>query len=496
MQFVHLGGRTGTLSLEAGEERAEIGFHQGKIISAWTPRTRRLGDSLLAARLITEEDLLKVLERQETERPRVPFGQLLLTMGVVDKAQLQGVITSRIEEAIYDIVTWRHGNFNFVLDELKPIDETSLYPGDLVPDINLNTQMVILEALRIFDEKNRDGVETPPTEDWNVVEALFEPETGPSETAETPWPNATEGLPTLRIQLVTACEEMRTELRELLDGMGGVVEIEPWEAGLAPPGEISPIVLMDLRDPRVSVRDLEFVKRTHERASLVAVLSEETSLSEVYKAGVVAAVPDDPVAVSACVRNIAKIRRSQDVKITPYDMGNPGFARLQRVVADLRSGLLSATVALNLMQVISENVERAIMFSVRGGELVAAGAFGFSSDAQPLSLSTRGERIPLTRAAALGQAIRDGQTRSVRFEEVHLPSPLAEKLGRPRTGQSVIFPVIGRDRVIAVVYTDNGDIGEEIRDIEIVELAAAQVGVAFENEILRRKLEQASAHQS
>ena len=37
LQFIHLGRRTGTLYLWLGKEQAEIGFHDGKIVSAWRP---------------------------------------------------------------------------------------------------------------------------------------------------------------------------------------------------------------------------------------------------------------------------------------------------------------------------------------------------------------------------------------------------------------------------------------------------------------------------
>ena len=41
-------------------------------------------------------------------------------------------------------------------------------------------------------------------------------------------------------------------------------------------------------------------------------------------------------------------------------------------------------------------------------------------------------------------------------------------VGRPRTGQVVIFPVLGAQRVISVIYTDNGDRDQPIEDIDIL----------------------------
>jgi hypothetical protein len=52
----------------------------------------------------------------------------------------------------------------------------------------------------------------------------------------------------------------------------------------------------------------------------------------------------------------------------------------------------------------------------------------------------------------------------------------------------VVFPVVGAQRVIAAIYADNGSRDEPIRDLDILELATAQAGIAFENELLRRQI--------
>jgi hypothetical protein len=60
-------------------------------------------------------------------------------------------------------------------------------------------------------------------------------------------------------------------------------------------------------------------------------------------------------------------------------------------------------------------------------------------------------------------------------------------VGRPRSGHCAIFPVIGGARVIALVYADNGNNERAIEELDILELAASQAGLAFENELLKRK---------
>ncbi len=128
------------------------------------------------------------------------------------------------------------------------------------------------------------------------------------------------------------------------------------------------------------------------------------------------------------------------------------------------------------------------MFLAQRDVLAAVGAFGFGSEGKPLAEVTKGFEIERDKGGVLSASAEDGQARTVQFEKGHLPAELAELLGAPRTGQSVIFPVLGNQEVIAVIYTDNGHLEVEIEGIEILELAAAQVGVAYENELLRRKV--------
>src|SRR3954454_4372571 len=161
MQFIHLGARTGTLTLKNGEVVAEIGFHQGKIVNAVGPGTKRLGDLLLESKAIDAATLEKALRDQQKEAPRRSLGQVLLSMNAVTPETMYRAIEQQIEQTVYNLVTWTHGTFHFALDDLKPIDDIALVPGEVIRHLNLDTQMVLLDALRIFDERNRDAALTP-----------------------------------------------------------------------------------------------------------------------------------------------------------------------------------------------------------------------------------------------------------------------------------------------------------------------------------------------
>lgn len=520
MQFIHLGRRTGTLSLARSGDEAEIGFHRGQIVSAWSPSAQRLADLLVDQGMVLPETMSEMLRRQNAEQPRRSLGQILVTSGTLELDQIRQAIETQIEETVYELVTWSSGAFEFALDELKPNEDIAMYPGDVIPKLNLNTQMLLLEASRIMDEARRVEAEGGNAAEV-VAERLrnrptvTEPDEVPApqrmsearaletvsaviddiEDFELPSdPDAQDLLPEAahrRLQVVSSDGSLAVALTEIIQPeIAQVVRVPLREAGTRLPGEPSPtIVVLDMRETHHSVDDLLVIRRSRPRSSVIALVDSSELTTQAFEAGAVAAISAEPAAIAACFHSL--VRTLQDA--SPSGGGGraqkAGFARLRRVLADIRSGLLSATMALNLMHIISESVERAVLFLVRRDSLSALGAFGFGDDGKPLAETTRSLALPIASENVLTRCIADGQPRSLGFEQANLPPALAEILGRPRNGQIVVFPVMGSERVISVVYTDNGTSNRAIEDIELLELATAQVGVAFENELLRRQIE-------
>ncbi len=514
MQFIHLGRRTGTLSLARGHEEAEIGFHRGQIVSAWAPGSQRLGDFLVTKGLLLPEALKQILRQQNSEQPRRSLGQILIQSEILDFNALRKAIEEQIERTIYELVTWTHGSFEFALDELKPVDDIAMYPGDVIPKLNLNTQMVLLEATRIYDEQRCTDVvpsaaasaeagtaERPALEAGTKEQRLGE-ELSLKTVAETldgfevdiPVDDGkVEVVPqpaSRRLQIVSSDRRLATEVSELIKPeIAVVVRVPLREAGTRLPGEPTPtIVVLDVRHGNYSVEDLLAIRRSRPRSSVIALVDSQQLTTRSFESGAVAAIPASPEAIVACFNSL--VRAFQEANTSGSFSGTrAGFARLRRVLADIRSGLLSATMALNLMHILSESVERAILFLVQRDALTALGAFGFGVDGRSLAEATRSLRLPLNDDNVLTRCLADGQPRSLTFERGKLPPQFADVVGRPYNGQIVVFPVMGSERVISVVYTDNGASSRAIEDIELLELATAQVGVAFENELLRRQID-------
>ena len=510
MQFIHLGRRTGTLLLSQGTKRAMIGFHLGRLVSAQAPRTPKLGDLLITSGMIDRGILERAIDSQQTEVERRSLGQILVGSGSIDPEGLRQVIAQQIEQAVSEVMVWDTGNFEFAIDDLRPIDDIALYPSDVLPDADINTQMVLLEAARIFDERNRDRAEgrddsrggggggyaagdaTHPT---MIMESAPHVSGGGLMVADMEDLEAREApkhaAELLKLHLVSSDHVFAERLGEALHHEVAGVEVTTLaQAGTTNPGEPQPIILLDLRSGGgVTLEQAASVRRARPKASLIALVDPGSSFVKAYEAGVLAALPPDLEAVVACVENVIDTRRDL-IRGGRVEESRSGVARLRRVFGDLRSGLISATVALNLMHIVSESVERAILFLVKRDHLVALGAFGVDARGRPLAESTRGLKLPMEGESVLIHSLETGEVQSVDFDQAGLPDAFRQMVGRPRTGQVVVFPVLGAQRVISVIYTDNGDRDTPIEDIDILELATAQVGMAFENELLRRQISQ------
>ncbi len=474
LQFIHVGVRSGTLSLEGLAGRAEIAFHRGRIVSACSGGGQRLGELLLAAGAVEPEALADALRAQQEEVPRRALGQVLLAREAMTPQDLSNVLTEHVRRVVGGVLGWRQGQFTFDPDEVTLIDGLAMSPAELLPQLAVDTQMVLLDALRLFDEKNRDSVDEPSP-----------------ATADEPRRRTTVPVPRLErlpvVHLVSPDPTFAATLVAAIDEQGLFATRVPLrDAGVTRPREPAPIVVLDARLDGPALATLAGLRQRRCRSCLLCVV-EPRDVPRAYELGADAVLGGDPVAVAACARALT---RRPTAHARDEAIERRGFARLRRVLDELRTGLVSATISLQIMSIVSERFERAVLFMVRPASLVALGAFGETLTGTPLAIATQGLTVAREEAGVLREATQEGRAISVDFERAPLPRALVDLLGRPMTRQCVAFPIVGTREVIAVIYADNGAREQAIDELDVLELATAQVGVVFENEVLRRRLVQ------
>ena len=170
IQLLHATGKSGTLTLRGQKGEGQLVFHNGYIVSAnHVNNSVRIGQILLDMGKITEEELEAALQEQRSAgRNAKPIMQTLIEGGHVQpEAAYQGLETL-IEMTIVEVLTWTTGTFSLDVNKFVVSDEYRYFPEKLKKEIQLNTQSVLMDALRIYDERKRDGTLTS--------EAMFGPD--------------------------------------------------------------------------------------------------------------------------------------------------------------------------------------------------------------------------------------------------------------------------------------------------------------------------------
>jgi len=169
IQLLHATGKSGTLTLRSLKGESQLVFHNGYIVSAnHVNNSVRIGQILLDMGKISEDVLDSALrDQQKAGSQRKPIIQTLIEGGKVQtEAAYQG-LEALIEMTIVEVLTWTKGTFSLDVNKIFVSDEYRYFPEQLKKEMQLNTQSVLMDALRIYDERKRDGTLT--------AEAMFGP---------------------------------------------------------------------------------------------------------------------------------------------------------------------------------------------------------------------------------------------------------------------------------------------------------------------------------
>ena len=165
VQLLHQTRKTGTLALKSHKGESHLVFKDGYIVSAnHHNNSIRIGRILVDMGVISEAMIEKVLREQEESEERKPLIALLLENGLIAKEAAFKGLEALIELTIVEVLTWNEGTFTLDISTDVVSDEYRYFPEKLNEELILDTQNVLMDALRIYDERNRDG--TLVEEDW------------------------------------------------------------------------------------------------------------------------------------------------------------------------------------------------------------------------------------------------------------------------------------------------------------------------------------------
>jgi hypothetical protein len=149
LEFLRSSRRTGTLVITSEAGIGAVHLYRGMLTGAASPNTANLGDILLKRGLLTRERLSAATEDQKADSLGRLLGAILVERGFISTQDLQTALGEQIRSAILEMVAWTFGRFAFEPDKR---DQSEL---DSEIAVQLDTQAVLLDALREFDERQR-----------------------------------------------------------------------------------------------------------------------------------------------------------------------------------------------------------------------------------------------------------------------------------------------------------------------------------------------------
>lgn len=167
IQLLNSTRKSGILVVKGRKGKSQLVFKDGYIVSATHLNSSiRIGQVLVEMGFVTQSQVdAAILRQQSTAENRRPLAIMLIETGVLREQDAFKALQRLAEITLVEILTWKRGTFT--LDHLRDtvVSDFKYYPEKMNHEVNVNTQSMLMDALRIFDEKMRDGlIEDEPDE--------------------------------------------------------------------------------------------------------------------------------------------------------------------------------------------------------------------------------------------------------------------------------------------------------------------------------------------
>ena len=159
IQLIYSTRKSGTLSIRSHKGESQLVFSDGYFVSAnHLNNSVRIGQILIENNVLTQVALDQaLLEQKLAGADRKPLIATLIEQGVISRENAYKGLEYLIEMTIVEVLTWTNGTFSLDVNRNDISDEYRYFPEILQQEILMNAQGILMDALRIYDEKMRDG---------------------------------------------------------------------------------------------------------------------------------------------------------------------------------------------------------------------------------------------------------------------------------------------------------------------------------------------------
>jgi len=170
IQLLHTTRKSGTFSVKGPKGESRIIFSNGYIVGAnHLNNSIRIGTILVKTNIITPDDLKAAFEVQKKAgMNRKPLLATLIEMGTINHEKAAGGLKKLIEITLVEMMGWTQGTFTIDTDAIEVSPNCRYIPDKMEQEVSLDAQMVLMDTLRVFDERERDrnsGKQVPSYEE-------------------------------------------------------------------------------------------------------------------------------------------------------------------------------------------------------------------------------------------------------------------------------------------------------------------------------------------
>jgi len=448
VQLMNSTRKSGILSVEGRKGESQLVFKDGYIVSAnHLNNSVRIGEILVRQGSVTEEGLEKALEIQKNAgRDRKPLIVTMLELGMVDEKKAYAGLQALIEMTIVEILTWRKGSFKLEAKLSKSSDDYKFYPENINRELNIDTQGVLMDALRVFDEKMRDGQLQLESEEE-------EPE--PQLSADDLGLDDLDAIDARSPDIFTVIDDRKTT------AVATAIQ------------NASPDTEIEFED-EVEI-DLE-IDDTPEPPQ------PEVPVAPATPAPVVASPQPPPASVSSAASAWASAPSARS-DAQPRGDVNP-IRRRNQLIVSLYTMQQPQEVAAGVLEFVAELMSRAVTLVVRPGEVIAERSRGlYPGEAKPSA--PLGYAIPLEGSTQLQQVVDTGRAYMGELRDPMLKQHLLGRVGMPVADLSLLLPVRSQGKTVFIIYADYGSRAAGHVSKGLLEMVAEEAGHVLEK-IMRR----------
>src|SRR3990172_5669207 len=159
IQLIHATRQSGIFSVKGNNGESRIVFSAGNIVGAnHIDNSVRIGTVLVKTGALTIDDLKQAMGvKKNADKNRMLLLATLVQMGKLKREDALRGLKKLAQLTIVELMTWTKGTFTFDTDAIVVSSEGG-------HDLEVDAQMVLMDALRISDERERDrreGKEVP-----------------------------------------------------------------------------------------------------------------------------------------------------------------------------------------------------------------------------------------------------------------------------------------------------------------------------------------------